>query len=129
MTLDYDYYLQGCWDERETPLPYWRFRIAYSLYQRHFYEAVELDLATGELRLRKNYLPLVRWSRLRRLAKTVDRGREIATSGWNRFDDGGGQAGGPGVREPRRPVAPTLVGAAARSFEPPVSDYDRSMLH
>ena len=103
--------------------------LAYSLYQRHFYDAVVFDLATGELRLRKDYFPLVRWSRLRRLAKAVDRGRELAQSGrsWYGVDDE--QAGGPGVREPRRPLSPLLSGAGARSFDPPAYEYDRTMIH
>jgi len=129
MKQDYYFYLSGCREEDETPLPYWRFLLAYSLYQRHFYDAVDFDLATGELRLRKDYFPLVRWSRLRRLAKAVDRGRELAQSGSWRFDEGDEQSGGPGVREPRRPISPLLSGAGARSFDPPAYEHDRSMIH
>src|SRR3569833_4190994 len=125
MTQDYTFYLSGCSEEGERPLAYWRFYLAYGSYQRYFYDAFERDLQTGELRLRKDYMPLVRWSRLRRLAKQVDRGRELAQSGPRYLDDDEGQTGGPGVREPRRPISPLLSGAGARTFAAAVYEYDR----
>ena len=129
MTRDYKDYLLGCSAQEEVALPYWLFLLEYSLYQRHYYDALDFNLTTGELRLRKDYFPLVPWARLRRLARTVDRGREMAQSGgyWREDDDG--PAGGSGVREPLRPVPPPLDDAAARPLEPPVYDYDRSMLY
>jgi len=129
MKQDYHFYLSGCREEDETPLPYWRFLLAYSLYQRHYYDAVDFDLSTGELSLRKDYFPLVPWARLRRLARAVDRGRELAQSGRPWYGDDDEQAGGPGVREPRRPVSPLLSDTDARSFDPPAYEYDRTLIH
>lgn len=112
---EYDYYMYGCRDTREQPVSLLAFKVAYSLYQRHFYDAVDFDLETGEIRLRKGYYPLIPWARLRKLARTVDRGRELAQSRPSDFGDDG-ESGGPGVREPRNPIAPTLPATGARSF-------------
>lgn len=127
---DYDYYLLACDDIEASPLSRWKFQVAYSLYTRHFYDAVDFDLETGEIAIRKDYFPLIPWTRLRKIAKTVDRGRELAQSRPDRssFDDEG-QSGGPGVREPLRPIAPTLSGSGARRLPSDdtasKSDYER----
>lgn len=133
---DYDYYLSACRQTSELPMHRWQFCVAYSLY-RHLLEPFDFNRyadveqaqsETGETRQRKNYLSLIPWTRFRELACLVDRGRALAQSESTGFDDDG-QAGGPGVREPRRPKAPILSGSAARSIEPPVYEYDRVLVH
>jgi len=114
---DYDYYVFGCRQMSDDPMPRWQFRVAYALYRRHYYDAIDVDLETGDVRFRRGYFPLIPWMSLRRIAQRVERGREYAQSKPS-FDDEG-ETGGPGVREPRRPVSPTAEGSAGRRLPDP----------
>ncbi len=133
---DYRYYGIGCDRMGVVPAPLWKFEVSYYLYRRHFYDAVDFDLETGAVHLKDTYFPMIPWMQLRRLARAVDLGKELAQKFECRFDDDGGRSddGGPTVREPRRPKTPVLPGASARSLPnphrvDPRSDYDRSLLY
>jgi hypothetical protein len=119
---DYVHYRTACRHMGETPIPRWKFHIAYSIYQRHFYQAVDFDPLTGSVTLRRDYQPNIPWATLRAIAKKVDFGREYAVSNpSSAAPEDDGAAGGMGVREPRRPIHPVLAASAGRPF-PPTQD-------
>lgn len=118
---DYAYYRAGCNYMRETPLSRWKFRVAFLAYERYF----------ADLSMRMD--SRIPWAALIEIADMVRVGREYATSTGIDPEDEDDYSGGMGVREPRRPLDPVLVGSGARPLPPvidsPGVDYDRSMLY
>jgi len=142
MLIDYYYYRLGCERSQTRPMTRLRFDIAYGRYLRDQDKAVAMyaDVVDKKARLRL----AVRWTKLAKIAALVLRGmivagREdpelVAASGRavqqpqpleafptrsveivrRPTDDGPfPDAGAPGVREPRRPIAPLLVSSNAR---------------
>ena len=115
MQTHYDYYLLGCRQAGVRPLSFWRFHVAYAKYQRDFRRALDrrVDLLTTKRRERI----VDRWTWLVRLAELVESGREIAERAARiRGDDDEPGTAGAGMREPRVPRTPVLVGCAAHAM-------------
>ena len=103
---DYECYLLGCRDAGIEPVGLWRFRLLQEEYLRRTAEA-EQDPRADPLP------PFV----LERLAALVAEGYKIAAGGGAEGDEPGAAACG--VREPRVPREPVLVGCAARPLPTP----------
>ncbi len=106
MDNDYNCYLLGCRSAGLEPIEEWRFRVLQEDYLRHAAGA-EQD-TRGDL-----VPPFV----LERLAALVAEGYKIAAGGSAEGDEPGAAACG--VREPRVPLEPILVGCAARPLPTP----------
>ena len=102
---DYDYecYLLGCRSAGEEPVGMWRFRTLQEAYLRQVAEAQQAS--------RGDQVPPFVLERL------VAEGYRIAAGGKAEGDEPGAAACG--VREPRVPLEPVLVGCAARSLPTP----------
>lgn len=101
MDQDYEWYLLGCRSAGLEPLEPWRFRLLQDDYLRH---ATEVEQESG----RNAVPPFV----LERLAALIAEGARIAAGDGAEGDEPGAAACG--VREPRVPREPLLVGCAAR---------------
>lgn len=105
---DYGCYLLGCQDAGIAPLEEWRFHL---LQQEFLRRAAEAEQKPGQ----PDVPPFV----LEQLARLVAEGYKIAASGGgDRRSDSGEEPGTAacGVREPRSPLEPVLMGSAARSL-------------
>lgn len=100
---DYKCYVLGCRDEGEEPLEEWRFRLLQEEYLRR--------ANSSELRADRSPVPQFV---LEQLVLRVAEGYKIAAGGTAEGEEPGAAACG--VREPRRPLEPVLVGSAARSL-------------
>lgn len=100
---DYECYLLGCRSAGIEPVGEWRFRVLQEAYLCRVVEAGQN--AQGDP------IPL---SVLEQLATLVAEGYKIAAGGGAEDDEPGAAACG--VREPRRPLEPVLVGCAARAL-------------
>ena len=143
---DYEYYKLGCKVEGERSIGRKRFLAAALRYERDRHTAMaRIDAAADR---RRSMRLIVQWTRLELVMAVLKSGKiaagvlepdkVTASYGEHRPDDidrskpwteGDWDAGAPGVREPRRPVAPILVAAAARSLEAAVYEYDRTSIH
>ncbi len=110
---DYMCYLLGCQDAGIAPLEEWHFHL---LQQEYLRRAAEAEQEPSQ----PDVPPFV----LEQLARLVAEGYKIAASGGSqtKSSDSGAEPGSAacGVREPRRPLEPVLVGSAARPL--PASD-------
>ena len=106
MENEYEYYLLGCRSAGMEPVEAWRFRLLQEAYLRHAAEA--------EQDPRNAHVPLFV---LDGLAARVAEGYKIAAGGGAEGDEPGAAACG--VREPRVPLEPVLVGCAARPLPTP----------
>ena len=100
---DYKCYVLGCRDEGEEPLEEWRFRLLQE----------ELGRRANNPELRAGHSPVPQFV-LEQLALRVAEGCKIAAGGNADGEEPGAAACG--VREPRVPSEPVLVGSAARSL-------------
>lgn len=106
METDYECYLLGCRSAGIEPVSVWRFRLLQEAYLRH--------AAGAEQDIQGDQIPeLV----LKQLGTLVAEGYKIAAGRTAEGDDPGAAACG--VREPRRPLEPVLVGCAARALPTP----------
>ena len=103
---DYECYLLGCRSAGIEPVGQWRFKLLQEVYLRHAAE-VGQDARGDEIP------ELV----LKQLATLVAEGYKIAARGGAGDDEPGAAACG--VREPRTPLEPVLVGCAARALPTP----------
>ena len=103
---DYEYYLLGCRSVGVEPVEPWRFQV--------FQEAYLLHTAQAEPDPRSDQIPPFV---LEQLATLVAEGYKIAAGRSAEGDEPGASACG--VREPRTPLEPVLVGCAARSLPSP----------
>ncbi len=103
---DYECYLLGCRSAGVEPVGLWRFRLLQEAYLRH---AAEVEQEPQD-----DQVPLFV---LERLATLVAEGYKIAAGGGAKGDEPGAAACG--VREPRVPPEPVLVGCAARPLPTP----------
>ena len=106
MDNDYKCYLLGCRSAGVEPMEAWRFRLLQEAFLRHAAEAEQNS--HGD-----QVPPFV----LERLAALVAEGYKIAAGGNTEGDEPGAAACG--VREPRVPWEPILVGCAARPLPSP----------
>ena len=106
MEKDYECYLLGCRSAGIEPVGFWQFVLLQEAYLRHAAEA--------EQDARGNQVPLFV---LEELVALVAEGYKIAAGGNTEGDEPGAAACG--VREPRVPLEPVLVGCAARSMPTP----------
>jgi len=107
MDKDYEYYLLGCRSAGVEPMEESQFRLVQSAF---------LYPAAGTAQdLHDDLIPP---SVLERLAAMVAEGQRIAAGGGAEGDEPGAAACG--VREPRVPLEPVLVGCAARPL--PIAD-------
>ena len=97
---DYECYLLGCRSAGIEPVGFWRFELLQEAYLRHAAEA--------EQDARGSQVPLFV---LEGLAAMVAEGYKIMAGGNAEGDEPGAAACG--VREPRVPLEPVLVGCAA----------------
>ncbi len=100
---DYMCYLLGCRSAGVTPLEEWRFRVLQE-------EALRCDAEPWREQGRSSISAFV----LEQLASHLAEGYRIAAGGSAEGDEPGAAACG--VREPRVPREPVLVGSAARSL-------------
>jgi len=138
MLIDYYYYRLGCEKAKTRPLTRLRFDIAYGRYLRDQDKSIAMFADTVDKKARLRLA--ARWTQLAKIAKLVHRGKiisghqdpDLVAAGYGSIardtterlshpaDDGPlPDAGAPGVREPRRPIAPLLVGAGARPLPLP----------
>ncbi len=103
---DYECYLLGCRSAGIEPVGLWQFKLLQEAYLRHAAEA--------EQDARGSQVPLFV---LDGLAALVAEGYKIAAGGNAEGDEPGAAACG--VREPRVPLEPVLVGCAARALPTP----------
>jgi len=130
---DYQWYLRSCSEQSITPLTERRFHVCLRVWRLGHEEYDDMDLL--EVPKRKRLRLMRRWSRLNNIARLADAGRGVITAGTvsKRPDSDRwiGNAGeqrpnpepppdtAPGVREPRRPIDPILVGAGSRRIPTP----------
>ena len=135
---DYQWYLHSCNEQSITPLSEHRFRVCFRAWQLGHDEYDDMDLL--EVPRHKRLRLMRRWSRLNKIARLTDAGRGTITAGAvttdpyrppptndSSADNKGNQPNGPefppdaapGVREPRRPIDPILVGTGSRPMPTP----------
>lgn len=129
---DYEYYKIGCRAQRIRPIAKKRFLAAVARYERDR-DSIDARLAKSKSKLYQ----IVQWSKLLLIIDTIEDGKILAgvsepskvaaSTGWIdegrpdgdwQWPDGNRDwdAGAPGVREPRRPIDPVLVDAAAKAL-------------
>jgi hypothetical protein len=107
MDKDYECYLLGCRSAGVEPMEEWRFQVLQEAYLRHAAGAEQNPHDAS-------VPPFV----LERLAALVAEGYKIVSGGNAEGDEPGAAACG--VREPRVPLEPVLVGCVARPL--PIAD-------
>jgi hypothetical protein len=136
---DYEWYLQSCANNGVKPLSERRFAVFLDAYQTRFRTMSTEHFASQSHGAQMWHLR--RWYRILQIAEMADAGRNVITAGGvqdrqftpptaaNRPDylqlpsqdePPPPTDGAPGVREPRRPVAPVLAGSAARTYPPTI---------
>ncbi len=103
---DYECYLLGCRSAGVEPVGLWRFRLLQEAYLRHANQAEQDSRGEG-----------ISSFVVEQLAALVAEGYKIAAGGNAGGDEPGAAACG--VREPRVPPEPVLVGCAARPLPTP----------
>ena len=106
MEKDYECYLLGCRSAGIEPVGFWRFELLQEAFLCHAAEAEQDARGDG-----------VPAYALEQLAALVAEGYKIAAGGGPEGDEPGAAACG--VREPRTPLEPVLVGCAARALPTP----------